>query len=295
MKNKLTLAVACAALAGMAHSAGAVSLDILFVANSNNTAFQTFATSGQFAGSTWTQIGTGLTGNVVGGDLDRTATLGGISQTVKSYLESFDLVILSTPISSANYVDSVSGADWAAITTPILSTATFAFRSTGGRIGLISGVDQSPYTFTDPLNETTRVSSSALSDRVFAGTTSQTNLLTAGVTQGDVVFSATIGGGEVLATVTSTLYPTLAPSTTVAPSIGYWSAGATTATSQTLVGSRALFALKGGYADLNTDGQIVMSNLILEVTGSAIPEPSAFAALAGFGALGFAASRRRRA
>ncbi|MBC8011753.1 MAG: PEP-CTERM sorting domain-containing protein [Burkholderiales bacterium] len=54
------------------------------------------------------------------------------------------------------------------------------------------------------------------------------------------------------------------------------------------------FALQYSSTSVGTPGTITLDNLNIGVT-SAIPEPSSFAALAGLGALGLVATRRRRA
>jgi hypothetical protein len=287
-KSTFALGSAFAILASAATSADAAS--VLYVANSNNAAFQTFATSGSFVGNTWTHIASGTTGDTIGGDLDRTTTLGGISQTVKSYLESFDLIILSTPITSGNYVDGATGADWAGIAKPILSTAAFASRATGGRMGLVIGTDLSPFTFTATA-ETTVVSGSAVASAIFAGTTTPTDLLSAA--SGQTVAAATaagilIGGGELIST-----YAGTAVATPVGVGIAFWTSGQTDTVGRTLASNRSLFALNGTFADLNADGQIVLGNLINQ-TIAPVPEPSTFAMLTGLVTIGLAASRRRR-
>ncbi|MCU0792873.1 MAG: hypothetical protein MUE42_08500 [Opitutaceae bacterium] len=289
MKSKLALAAACAALA-YAPGVHAAALDILFVANTDNTAYKTFATSGAFTGSTWTHVASGTTGATVGGDLDRLAFSGG-TVSVKSYLESFDLVIVGLNVSSANFIDQASGADWAGLNVPILFNAALAARSfttsdtvANRRVGLTSG-DNTLTSFTfSTANETTRVSNSALSDRLFAGTTAPNNLYSA--TQTDSInATATYGTGEQIATATN--------GTLTAHTLLYWNAGTTDSYGRTLVADRALFSLKAtGLTDLSADGQIVLGNLMTELT--AIPEPSAFAVLAGFSVLGFSATRRRR-
>lgn len=50
----------------------------------------------------------------------------------------------------------------------------------------------------------------------------------------------------------------------------------------------------GGTAGFDTVASAPLANVILNGTASAVPEPSSFAALAGIGALGFCAMRRRR-
>lgn len=298
MKNKLILSLAGLACGFSANTLDAAALNILYVAGSDNSGYKTFATSGQFIGSTWTFLTSGTTGNTIGGDLDRTTTLGpgATSITVKSYMESFDLVIVGLPVSSGNFIDQASGADWAGTDVPILFNAALAARSfttsdivANRRVGLVSGDGAiSGLTFSNA-NETTRVSSSALSDRLFAGTSAQNNLYTN--TQTDTLNAVgTIGTGEQITTVTN--------GTATGHGLVFWGVGSTDSYSRTLVNSRALFSLKaggaGGLSDLNADGQIVLGNLINELTTTAVPEPSSFAAVAGVAALGWVASRRRR-
>jgi hypothetical protein len=283
MKPILALAIFSTAVVSTASSA--VVLDILFVAGTstgtNDAGYQTFATTGQFAGSTWTARGSGTTGNeTIGGDLDRVAVFGGTSQSLKSYVESFDLVIVSVPVSSTNFADGANGADWASITVPILFNSALAGRASGGRVGLTSGDNVvSGYAFSSS-DETTKVSNSALGNAIFAGVSSTTNLYA--LATGDIVTTAsTAGTGEVISTLTN--------GTTTAYSIVYWPSGSTDANGRTLADNRAVFALKGGFSDLTADGGIVLGNVINQL---AIPEPSA-ALLGGIGS--FLLLRRRRA
>jgi hypothetical protein len=289
MKSSLPLAAAIASLVfAAAPGASAAALNILFVANNNlDTAYQTFASSGQFAGSTWTHKLSGLTGNdIVGGDLDRTATFtgfnGGNPTTVKSYLESFSLVIIGLPVSSGNFVDGALGADWAGINAPILFHPMVATRALGGRPGMTSGDNFINLTLGTEA-DTLRVSNSPLSDALFAGTSSQSDLYAAATVE-TVNGIATYGTGELIASVTS--------GTANHHGIIYWWTGSTNAAGHTLNGNRAFMPLNGNISSLNADGQIVLGNVISQLT--AIPEPTTYAALLGLGALGVAAARRRR-
>lgn len=293
MKSQLTLAATCAALAFGASPAHAAALDILYIAGTtaagtNDAGYQSFATSGQFTGNTWTVKGSSLTGaDMVGGDLDRTTTFTGTNggtMTVKAYLESFDLVIINLPLNSANFVDSALGADWAAITSPILVNAALSARSASGRISLLSG-DNASTSYALAADETVKLAATARSDAIFAGTASL-NLYDATSTD-TIGGAATIGTGEAIATVTN--------GTTTAHGIVYWATGTTGAGGFTLAGERAFMPLKGSFAaDLSTDGEIVMGNLINQLTATAIPEPASVAVPVGVAALGFVATRRRR-
>lgn len=281
MTTSLKTVAACAALALASASAALAQLNILYIANSNSDAYETFATSGQFNGSSWTHKATGTGAEQIGGDLDATRVLGGSNQTVKTYLQSFDLVIVGVPTNSANFVDGVDGADWAGINVPILFNAAVAARASGGRVGMTSSDNFVTFTHGDPV-DTSRVSNSARSDRLFASVTDATNLYSA--VQSDTINGvATFGTGELISSLTN--------GTTNHHGIIYWTLDATNAAGHTLAADRAFLPLKGNVNDLTADGQIVLGNVINELT--TIPEPGSAATLAALAALSLAAFRRR--
>ncbi len=237
-------------------------IDILFVANSDSVLYRNFAANGQFAANTWTQKATGLSANeTIGGDLDRTATFtgvnGGTDITVRSYLESFDLIIVSGPTTSSNLIDGTNGSDWAELTKPIIFHSNAIVRSAGGRPGLFSGDNFITSTLAAPA-ETTRVSTSALSDSLFAGVSSVTDLYS--FASADLIIgTATYGTGEAITRMTDS-----------ATNLGhfglvFWAASDLTGNGWTQSANRAFLPLKGNIDDLNSDGKIVLVNLINQI------------------------------
>lgn len=285
------LSRACLAATALAFTAtSAQALSVLFIAGSNDTGFSTYVGS-QFADVTWTHAAAGTGANQIGGDLDATRSFGGTDMTVRSYINGFDLVIIGQPNNSAQFQ---WGSDWADISSPILVANALVARSLNSRLGLFTGDNvQNPLVF-DSANETIRISNTPLSDRIFARTGSQTNLYLN--TQTDTINGvATVGGGEIIARFGDGTVGV--NSVTNSHAISYWAAGSTGGGGFTFAADRAFIAMKAGFnSDFTDDGQIVVANLISELTGaSIIPEPASFAALAGLGMLGFAATRRRRA
>ena len=255
-------------------------IDILYVASGNNVVYENLATNGQFASNTWTQKNGGTTGNdVVGGDLTRAAEFTGVNGTtvgapitVTDYLNSFDLVIIGTPTTSSNYIDTAEGAHWAGLTVPILVHSPFAARALAGRMGLFSGDNTvHPFTFVNA-NESLRVSTSALSDAILAGVVDVTNLYVA--TQSDTINGLVrapnaFGNGEEITR--------LSNGTVESRGIVFWAAGATLPiippAGLPISSNRAFLPFSGGPADLNADGQKVLANLIkqLRVTQTVPP------------------------
>ena len=237
-------------------------IDILFVANADSALYRNFAANGQFAANTWTQKATGLTANeTIGGDLDRTATFTGVNAgtdiTVRSYLESFDLIIVSGPTTSSNLIDGSNGSDWAELTKPVIFHSNAIVRSAGGRPGLFSGDNF----ITSPLvapAETTRISTSALSDALLAGASSVTDLYS--FASADLIIgTATYGTGEAITSMTD--------SATQLSHFGlvFWAASDLAGNGSTQAANRAFLPLKGNIDDLNADGKIVLANLINQI------------------------------
>jgi hypothetical protein len=202
MKALLKPATACAALALSLMTVQA--FDVLHVANADSADYSAFITD---KSGTWTHVASGLTAaGTVGGDLDRvtdfpvSGTQGGIGITVRSYLESFDLIIIGNGVTSPNFVDGANGADWAAITKPILFHPSLAARALGGRPGMFSGDNNVTFTYGNP-DDTVRVSTSALSDTIFSGVSSETDLYS-GTSTETVNAIATYGGGELISSLT---------------------------------------------------------------------------------------------
>lgn len=246
-----------------------------------NTEYETFITT-QYPGAVWVQKPTGLTGDdAIGGDLDRTAVFDTVSQTLKSYLQSFDLIIIGVPTSSGNFVDGALGADWAALTKPVLFQSFVTARALGGRPGLFgpanSDLTVAAFAYTAGA-ESVRVSTSALSDRLLAGTTNPASLYAA-VSMDTLNNIATSGTGERIVNFTN--------GTLTHHGIVYWAAGSTTGTGLTVAANRAFMPIKTtSLADLNADGKIVLKNLIDELTTPTavifLP-PSGLAATGGIG------------
>jgi hypothetical protein len=245
---------------------------ILYIATSNSASYQSFATAGQFANNTWTFKAVGVGANQVGGDLDRvtdfTGTNGGTGISVRAYLERFDLIIVGVPTGSANFVDQANGADWAAITKPILFHSAFVARASGGRPGLFTGDNTLTFTHGNPL-DSARVSNSALSDRLLAGVGNVANLYAA--IQSDTINGiAAYGNGELITSLTDGLVSH--------HGLAFWTAGATLQVlppnGLTLAANRAFLPLKGSNADLTADGLQVLANVLVELRKvQAVPAP----------------------
>ncbi len=237
-------------------------IDILFVANADSAVYRNFASNGQFAANTWTQKATGLTANeTIGGDLDRTATFTGVNAgtdiTVRAYMESFDLIIVSGPTTSGNLIDGSNGSDWAELTTPVIYHSNAVVRSTGGRPGLFSGDNFITSTLVSP-DETVRVSTSALSDALLAGVSSVTNLYSF-ATADLIIGTATYGTGEAIARMTD--------SATNLNHFGlvFWAASDISGNGNINAANRAFLPLKGNIDDLTIDGKILLTNLINQI------------------------------
>ena len=233
--------------------------NILYVANSDSPAYQNFGSNGEFANNTWTQKATGTGNDQVGGDLDRTANytglFGGTGISQRTYLESFDLIIIGIPTTSANLADLLNGASWASITKPILINAYVAARAIGGRMSMFSGDNALTVTLNTPA-DTVRTSTSALSNAIFAGVTSGTDLYSA--LAGDVINGIALQGtGEII---------TRMPVGTASHfGLVFWAANDLTAVGALIAANRAFLPLKAGVDDLNADGKIVLANLIKQL------------------------------
>jgi fibronectin type 3 domain-containing protein len=271
----------CAALTTLvaSHAYAAVN-SVLYIGNADNVEYSTFITT-EFPGATWTQKATSLTADeLIGGNLDRTGVFGGVSQTLKSYLQTFDLIIVGPPNNSANHVDGANGADWAAINKPILTQFSVCARASGGRPGLTSGDNNTTAAVNAlqpaPAADVTIVATSDLATRLLTGVTDPTNLYDA--TGIDTINSiATYGTGQLIASFAST-----------APhhALIYWPAGSTIAAGHTVAANRAFFPLSAAtLANLSADGRIVLKNLITALTTPPAVEiflpPTNFAARGG--------------
>ncbi|MBC8010709.1 MAG: hypothetical protein H7067_11515 [Burkholderiales bacterium] len=302
MKLRLTLGALGAAMSLFASSAQAAVTRVLYVGNVGtvavptlNTEYQTFITT-EYPGATWVQKGTGTTGNdTIGGDLDRTAVYDTVSQTLKTYLQSFDLIIVGVPTTSGNFIDGVLGADWAAINKPVLFQSFVTARALGGRPGIFGPTNSdntvAAFAYT-PAAECVRVSTSALSDRLLAGTTLTTDPVTSvstahlyAATSMDTMNNiATTGTGERIVNFTN--------GTLTHYGIVYWTAGSTTGTGLTLAANRAFMPIKtASLVDLNADGRIFLKNLINELTTPTVTiflPPSGLTATGGIGQVSLA-------
>lgn len=233
--------------------------NILYVANADSATYQNFAANGEFANNTWTQKATGIGNDQVGGDLDRfanyTGLFGGTGISQRDYLQSFDLIIIGIPTTSGNLADLLNGASWASITKPILINSYVAARSIGGRMGMFSGDNAVTVTLNTPA-DTVRISSSALSNAIFNGVTTPTDLYS--FLTGDLINGIALQGtGEIISR--------MAVGTDNHFGIVFWAANDLTAAGSVTANNRAFLPLKGSVDDLNADGKIVLSNLIKQL------------------------------
>lgn len=243
-------------------------LDILYVSNAANALYSAFSTTGQFGNNTLTQKTTGLAANdTIGGDLDRLADFtglhGGSAISVKSYMESFGLIIVSIPTTSGNLIDVANGADWSALTKPVLFHAAVTARNLDGRPGLFSGDNFFTLTLDVP-DESIRVSQSPLGNALLSGTTSQSDLYN--FLQADVLSGlGSSGTGQVITRYNDGL--------TNPYGLVFWAAGDYTGTGQLVASNRAYLPLKGDLNDLNADGRKVLSNLLNQLVLPQTPTP----------------------
>ncbi|NQX01823.1 hypothetical protein HQ447_14300, partial [bacterium] len=271
MKTHLKLAALCAAFALGATAVQA--FDVLHVANADSADYSAFIAA---KSGTWTHVASGLTAaGTVGGDLDRltnfpvNGTHGGTGISVRSYLESFDLVILGNNVSSGNFVDGVNGADWAALTKPVLFHSSLVARSTGGRPGMFTSNADVTFVYGNPADSVV-VSSSALGTAIFNGVTTPTDLYNnvAAASTETITSVGTFGGGELISSLTDGV------TATPPRGIVYWNAGVTNGFGLTLAAKRAFMPLKNIGNSSNTltaDGKIVLGNLIDQLLISSAP------------------------
>ncbi len=272
------LGAAFALSMGSAHA-----LKVLHVANTDSADYSAFIEA-EYPGSTWVHKPSGLTANeTVGGDLDRTGTFGGTAGiTLKSYLQSFDLIIVGNNVSSGNFGHATAAADWAALTKPVLFDASLATRETGGRPGLFSGDNNVTVTFDTP-SETVRVATTPLADAIFSGASPGTDLYDSALFSSteSISTAAAIGGGQVISNITGTVGG-VAGSTV--RGIVFWNAGAAngSATANIQAANRAFFPMRNAVNSssfLTADGKIVLGNLIGELLVTpALIAPSALTA-----------------
>ncbi|MCU0792874.1 MAG: hypothetical protein MUE42_08505, partial [Opitutaceae bacterium] len=119
MKIRSMLGAWCASLA-LTVSGLFAAPNILYISSANDANYQSFVQT-RFPEAVWVQKAPGTGADQIGGDLDVTADFtgvnGGTGLTRRAYIESFDLVIIGVPNTSTQYQ---VGADWAAISKPIL-------------------------------------------------------------------------------------------------------------------------------------------------------------------------------
>jgi hypothetical protein len=257
IKAPILSAAACAALALSLTTAQA--FDVLHVGNADSADYSAFIIG---KSGTWTHVASGLTtAGTVGGDLDRVTdfpvngTHGGTGITVRSYLESFDLIIIGNGVTSTNFVDGAGGADWAAIAKPILFHPSLVARALGGRPGMFSGDNNITFTYGNP-DDTARVSTSELGDAIFKDVTSETDLYN-GISTETVNAIATFGGGELISSLTD--------GATNHHGIVFWNAGSTNAVGLTMAAKRAFLPIRNAAnssTTLTADGKKVLGNLI---------------------------------
>lgn len=140
--QKVIAASACLLGVGMSHADS-----ILAIGSNEDSNYKAFV---EGLGHTWTFKQNGGIDEQIGGDLDATKILGGVSQTQKAYLQSFDKIIIQRNSSSGNFTQPD---DWATINKPIMVHNTFVAR--GSRFGMWktdAGTFDAP--FTDAVNET---------------------------------------------------------------------------------------------------------------------------------------------
>lgn len=256
-------------------SGAAQAVDVLYIQNAAPASpnYQAFIEA-KFGTGTWTKATNGTGAGQVGGDLDRVTdfpvvgTHGGTGITVRSYLESFDLIIAGNQVTSTAYLDGVNGGDWAALTKPVLFHAHLAARALGGRPGMFSGDNTISFALDlTAAADTTRLLTTTRADAIFAGVTDETDLYNELILNSvDTISKLGLPGtgGEVISDLTN------ATAATNAHGIVFWDAGTTNGVGLTLAGKRAFFAMKNtgapeAFDTLTADGQIVLGNLMDEL------------------------------
>ena len=231
-------------------------LDILHIANADSTDYKTFIQT-RYPGVNWVHKNSGLTASeTVGGNLDAlrdyTGIHGGTQISARTYMQGFDLVIVdSDGVTSTNFVDTASaGAKWAAVTKPILFHSSLIARATGSRPGMFSGDNNTTITYANP-NDTLRISATPLSDAIFTGVTTVTDLFS-GTNTETVLAAASFGGGELITSLTDGV--TLTPPR----GIVFWNAGVTNGAGNLLAAKRGFLPLRNSTvtssAELTADG-----------------------------------------
>lgn len=254
-------------------------IDVLFIANNNSSAYETFVTN-NFPGSSWTFAANGTGDNQVGGDLNAVRNFGTESQSSLSFMQNFDLVILGVQSNSGQFQDGQNGAVWASLNVPVLVHAAFIARNSDGRLGLFNGDGQQP-AFLDTNVDSIRQSTSARADALFAGVGNESNLYNRDNIDA-VLSSIGVGDGEIILSLNTA---------DGHHGLVYWESGDVIGAGHTISADRAFFAQRFNHVDdFNADGKLVLANTIAYMT---IPEPSTYAALFGFLGLGLVIIRRR--
>ncbi len=262
---------ACAAFA--LASTAAQAIDVLYIANGDDATYQALIES-KYPESNWVRksVGTVAGSDTIGGDLDLTNRVftglhaeAGMSQ--KAYIQSFDLVIVDNPTSSASFIDGALGADWASINKPILFNSAFAARGLDGRVGLFAGGGTGTPILTTPA-ESVRLAFTPLSDAIFEDVADVADLYAS--TSTDSINAAQgFGTGKQISSISGT--DAAIPTVTSYHGIAFWDAGDQIAVNHTLAAKRAFMPLKGivgddfAPGDLTADGRIALGNLIDEL------------------------------
>jgi hypothetical protein len=272
--------LASAAFAGTAQAAA-----ILMIGNGADSNYTSFLTG---LGHTVTFKANGGSSEQIGGDLDGTRVIGGVSQTQKAYLNSFDTVIVLRNSGSSNFTEPL---DWASVTAKVLVHNTFVAR--GSRLGMWGG-DGGTFdllTSSLPVDETA-IPAGAQSSPIFAGVTISGNAadLIDGTEFDGLIESPTpviAGGtgsiyGRSNGTISGNSYINMVY---LAPGTAVYNGSSLTST---LTASNRLYFGFGdadNFAGLTAGGERVIQNFI------AIPEPATLGLLAMGGLMGL---RRRR-
>lgn len=274
-----SLALAAASLLGAGISPA---VSILAIGSGNDANYQNFATT---LGHTWTFKGNGSGSEQIGGDLDVARILGGISQTQKTYLQSFDKIIILRNSSSGEFTQPN---DWATIAKPILVHNTFVAR--GSRFGMWSsdaGIFDLGFATVGNETQVLDSGSSYLWNSV-ATTGNVANLYVDTQLNGDGVVNTTTFGA-------ATLLGQFASGANNYVNLLRWEAGQTgfnggSAATTAFAAERVFFSYRetgGLFSNLSADGQDVIKNFL-------VPEPAA-ALLLGLGSLIFITRRQRKA